>query len=111
MGDEPYLEQLIDALQQLRARVIQIKAGQPAGNERAAIDLELGTKLLEARAICSALMTSRLPDTLDEVDEGTRNMEKSVALTEALDAIRPDFLVDAIDDAISVAVSQRGDFQ
>jgi hypothetical protein len=111
MGDEPYLEQLIDALRQLRARVIQVRAGQPAGNERAAIDLELGAKLIEAQAISSVLMTSRLPDTLDEVDEGTRNMEKSVALKKALEAIRPDFSVDAIDDAISVAVSQRRDFQ
>lgn len=100
MGAEPVLDELIAALQQLRARVIQVRAGGHG-------DDELPGMLISVLAINSRLETSRIPHAIDEIPERLEKMDQSIALTRALRAIHPDYLLDTIDAAIGLAEGQR----
>jgi hypothetical protein len=106
MSAEPYLDQLIDALQQMRAWVIQVGAARRNESELWAIHLELDQKLIAALAIFSQLSASRIPVTVDDLPTARKKAEQSLALSKALHAISPDYSVETIDAAISFAASQ-----
>jgi hypothetical protein len=106
MSAEPYLDQLIDALQQMRAWVNQVGTARRNANELWAIHLELDQKLIAALAIFSQLSASRIPATVDDLPIARKRAEQSLALSKALHAISPDYSVETIDAAISLAASQ-----
>lgn len=113
MGDEQYLEQLIDALRQLHDRVTQVRAGQPDIDEPTDVRHELNLRLIDALAIASNLNITRMeavrdiPDLRTRLRQTTEVAEQDAALKTAVYAINPDYSVEAIDNAISVAIGQR----
>jgi hypothetical protein len=122
MNAEPYLDQLIDALQQLRARVIQVTAGQHSKDGLPAVDLdsaqrlELDQSFIRARIIFLRLDSGRTqvggadlttPEGLKKMEQTRALEEQNMALGLALDAIHTDYSVETIDAAIRLAASQR----
>ena len=116
MEDVPYSDQLIRALRQLRARVIEVRAGQHSEQEQIRIDLELFHMFAGAVNISLKWFASlRLPMPLpgaglaelgDYASRASDVLRLEEELAEALAAISPDFSVEAIDNAIRVAESQ-----
>ena len=106
MSAEPYLDQLVEALRQMRAWVNQVGTARRNENELWAIHLELDQKLMAALAIFGQLSASRIPATVDDLPIARKKAEQSLALSKALHAISPDYSVETIDAAISLAASQ-----
>lgn len=113
MGDEAYLEQLIDALQQLHDRATQVRPGQRDIDGLTDIRDEFNQRLLDALAIASSLNITRMaathdiPDLRTRLRQSTEILEQELALKAAVLAINPDYSVEAIDNAIRVAEGQR----
>lgn len=105
MEPEPYSDQLLQVLRQLRARVIEAEDVE-------AIKLELLNTLMSALAINTNWFATRRPPptppgaSLGELAEYARRYGEVVRqegeVAGALQAISPDFLVEAIDNAIRV---------
>jgi hypothetical protein len=119
---EAYSEQLSGALQQMRARVIEVRAGQYDEHERLRIDLELMQELIGALTIGREWERARAPVLpppgvgLEALRGYVLRASVAAGLDEELDgalqaiyqsqAIYPDFSVEAIDNAIGVVERQ-----
>jgi hypothetical protein len=115
MEDEPYSDQLIRALQQLRARVIEVRSQH---NEQVPVAnrTELVRMHGDIRKIRQAWSNSRVPTpppygaSIAEVTDYNRRARhvtmQDAELMGADVAIDVDFSVEAIDNAIRVAESQ-----
>lgn len=109
MEDEPYSDQLIGALRQLRARVIETEDVE-------AIKLELMQMVISALGIAVRWSGNRRPQPTPPgagiaelggyAGRYADALGLEVELVEAVRAINPDYLVEAIDNAIRVAESQ-----
>lgn len=114
MEDQPYSDQLIKALQELRARVKEVR-GQNGGEVPRDSTIELMRMHGEARPIREAWFKSRRPSppshgaSLGELLENNRQAMLATAqeaeFLAADIAIDIDFLIEAIDNAIRVVES------
>jgi hypothetical protein len=112
---ESYSDQLIAALQQLPARVIEARAGQHGEQEREAIEQEFPGQLLDALGIAYKWSGARRPPFPAGADlaqlgqyagEARDALGLEIDLVEAVHAISQHYAVEAIDNAIRVAESQ-----
>jgi hypothetical protein len=106
MDAEQLTAELIEALGELRAQVIQIGASERSVRD----DLILNGQLMNVFSIFHRLSTIRAPRSdVENLPKLIRISEQDTALAEALQAINPDYAVEAIETAIGVATSQRAD--
>lgn len=108
-------DQLIKALRQLRARVIDARTGQH-GEKKRASEMERLLMLQDALAIATRWGSSRRPPSpppgagLRELGDYAGNyadaLKQDEELIGALQAINPDFSVETIDNAIHVVEKQ-----
>jgi hypothetical protein len=103
---ETELVQLIGALQRLRGQADEVRDGQHSEKQLAEIELQLMQMLGEAKVIFQTLVTRWTPDNPDDLDHFVKTRQPQImALGQALDAIKADYSVAVIDQAINVAES------
>jgi hypothetical protein len=114
---EIYLEKLIEVLKELRVRAIEARVGRNNEDTLSGADRqELDSMNLKVMTIQAHLNEERSPRSTRglESEEASRVIradmrleEQRRPLTPAIIAIHPDYLVEVIDHALNIAISQR----